>query len=118
MSQQHAQFEEEAHEEPQFPSYQAGYLNSPSAPFTPEGQPFQSYESMPGQKLLDHEPQANKSDPLRVRLPLMIISMGMVFVLFLIAMAHPLSFATIFFLLLFTVIMVVFNIVFSWRLRR
>lgn len=118
MSQQHAQFEEESHEEPQFSSYQAGYLNSPAAPFPPEKQPFQSYESMPDQKLLDHEPQANQADPLGVRLVLMIVSISLIFVLCIIAMTHPLSFATIFFLLLFTVIMAVFNIIFSWGLRR
>lgn len=118
MSQQHAQFEEEFHEEPQSSSYQAGYRNSPSDPFSPEMQPFQSDGSMPGQKLLDYEPQANKPDILGVRLVLMIVSMSLIFVLFIIAMTHPLSFASIFFTLLFTAIMVVLNLIFNRSLRR
>jgi len=118
MSQQQARFEEEFPEESRASSYQAGYRNSPSAPFPSQMQPFQSDESMPGQKLLDYEPQANKSDTLGVRLALMVVSISLIFVLFIIAMTHPLSFATIFFTLLFAAIMVVFNIIFSRSLRR
>src|SRR5581483_8056124 len=86
MSQQQARFEEEFPEESRASSYQAGYRNSPSAPFPSQMQPFQSDESMPGQKLLDYEPQANKSDTLGVRLALMVVSISLIFVLFIIAM--------------------------------
>lgn len=105
MSQQHAQFEEELHDESGH--YREGYTYSPSVDMPPA----QAYGTMAGQKLQTQEPRHDKSGE---RLGLMIVSISFIFVLFIIAMSSP-TFVSIFLALLFAAVMAIFNIVYSFR---
>ncbi|MGH2509113.1 MAG: hypothetical protein ACRDHZ_17175 [Ktedonobacteraceae bacterium] len=138
MSQQHLEFEEEFRDgpppaapyqagyagPPPAPSYPTGYTNSPPLTYTVDVPPGQAYINSPGQKLLVHDIHANSVPGVGARLALSILSLIFTFVTFIVALGviaasrfdlFPMAPIAIFFALIFAVVVIVINIIFSHR---
>jgi hypothetical protein len=125
MSQQHTQFEEKFRDGPQpTPSYEGGYSGPQPVSYTaPVPPPLQSYGHVPGQKLLIQDVHSGKAPSPGQRLALAIVSLGFVFLLFIvtigIAAAAPQAYffpvipIAFVFSLVFAVVALILNLIFN-----
>lgn len=102
---QHYTFEEEFHDGPQpTSSYEEGYIG-------PQPERYTAY--VPGQKLQTSDLQRGNKSGTGARLALALISLGMIFTVFLVVISITSSFRAIGFALVFTGAAIIINIVFN-----
>jgi hypothetical protein len=124
MSQQHTQFEEEFRDGPPSGSYQAGYTGPQPVSYTVNVPPLQTYTSMAGQKLVVPVETSGKGPSAGQRLALAIVSLVFVFMTFMITLGvvaavrdnlFPIAPLAISFALIFAVVTLILNVLFSRR---